>query len=364
MHKFISLRASQTLPSTASDWMIAPMDGQSHSETLMPGFASKISHDHTDVDVLNSSSEKTEAEAMRDKPSDSTTVTRRTFYASDKKAVCEMYVAHPGITHQRVADRFGISKSMVTRILKDRDEWFMSKHADGSRFARKGEDHTILSDKMIREQAILMAEKLGMRGEGCIYQFRCGRTWLRQFKERFGIVDGVATRLGYTETDLAREKAFGSFPLDMWIWLQLPDEHGNYPQRPPRCKSEFDDMDFEIIGDFVAYTPRAGSRPAERSFLQPTESTSHEPVVANSSPPYSSPDAPAMPFLFQAPILSFDTSTTYFAGYGDDLAVESVDRSPQNDSILAPLLGESYVHNVFQDPLMDGDFMGMGGIGS
>ena len=53
-----------------------------------------------------------------------------------------------------------------------------------------------------------------MRGGGHHCQFVGGRPWLKTFNARFGIIDGVATRLGYTEADLAREKAYGSYPLD------------------------------------------------------------------------------------------------------------------------------------------------------
>ncbi|KAI0714479.1 hypothetical protein C8Q72DRAFT_195309 [Fomitopsis betulina] len=115
---------------------------------------------------------------------------------------------------------------------------------------------------MITEKAISVAKENGMRGGGNIYQFTGGRKWLRSFKDRFGIVNGVATRLGFSETDLAREKAYGRFPLDEPYWSALPDEDGNVVGPDPFCItwSELDDMDCEDHGNILVYKPRQATR--------------------------------------------------------------------------------------------------------
>lgn len=118
------------------------------------------------------------------------------------------------------------------------------------------EQGVTLSDTIIRQKAILVAGKKGMRGGGNLYQFSGGRKWLRTFKERFGIVDGVATRLGFTETELAREKAYGRFPLDESFWAALPDEDGNFVDATCIAEGEFDDMDVERHGHVFVYKVR------------------------------------------------------------------------------------------------------------
>ncbi|KAH9922410.1 uncharacterized protein B0H18DRAFT_1212642 [Fomitopsis serialis] len=87
-----------------------------------------------------------------------------------------------------------------------------------------------VTDKMIKEQAILEATRLGYRGRSIPY-FHCGRTWVRNFKARFGIVDGIVTGSGYTERDELRAKAlgntdiyFGALPNDGYMGDIQEDE--------------------------------------------------------------------------------------------------------------------------------------------
>ena len=131
-----------------------------------------------------------------------------------------------------------------------------------------------VDNEMIKGRAIAVAERLGMRGGGHPHQFVGGRPWLKTFKERFGITDGVATRLGFTTTNLAREKAYGRFPLDQPLLSQLPDEEGNVADPWDIHFSEYDDMDFERKGHFIIFKPRAALESSSFGDCDSSSSTS------------------------------------------------------------------------------------------
>lgn len=138
-------------------------------------------------------------------------------------------------------------------------------------------DNVTLSDKSIREEAFRVAERLGMRGGGNEYQFYGGSKWLKTFKARFGIVNGVATRLGYSDGDLAREKAYGRYPLDEGFWNAMPDENGNFPDPWRISESKRKHMDYEIIDGVLQYIPREDAS-GEATVSSPEEA----PVSSNS----------------------------------------------------------------------------------
>ncbi|KAH9922416.1 uncharacterized protein B0H18DRAFT_518867 [Fomitopsis serialis] len=271
---------------------------KTRTRTLLPSVAesamadrpiASLNEDHTAPRV-----QKQHVAVIRQDPHPRPRAARKPVYASDKKAICELHSSHPGITHQQIADRIGVNKTTVTRILQRKERWLRSRHVEGLKFARKRvvkytyveeglqdwlgdcmDEGKIVTDKMIRDKALVIAEDEGMRGGdgGHPVFFHCGRTWLRKFKERFGIIDGVPTRLGYTATDLARERAYGYFPLDLRFWAQLPDEHGNIPEPPPITRSKLDDMDREIHGPFVILRPRAAPASTSQPEMVPPDST-------------------------------------------------------------------------------------------
>lgn len=273
-------------------------------------------------------------EAKRRKPPDAPVLRRKPFCASKKKAVCEMFEA-TSMSHQALADHFGVNRSMITRILNKKERWLKSKHTPGFEFARKRcgscaprasdnyshcssfrinrfweiEDALMpwlmecrergvpVTNKMIRERAISAAEKMGMRGGGHPHQFIGGRPWLKTFIARFGIIDGVATRLGFTEADLAREKAYGCFPLDEPFLIQIPDEHGNFRDPFRVSPSKYQGIEFERRGAFVVPKFRAAtSTPAEPSEASCASSSSHSPD--NLSPPTTFPGPSSNSFSY------------------------------------------------------------------
>lgn len=139
-----------------------------------------------------------------------------------------------------------------------------------------------VENEMIRERALMVAERLGMRGGGHPHQFTGGRPWLKTFKDRFGITNGVATRLGFTATDLAREKAYGRFPLDEPFLVELPDEDGNVLDPWDISYSECDFMEFELYGPYIIFKPEVTTG----------HSPSDDPNASSSSSPPGAYDAP------------------------------------------------------------------------
>ncbi|TFY57150.1 hypothetical protein EVJ58_g7198 [Rhodofomes roseus] len=152
---------------------------------------------------------------------------------------------------------------------------------------------------MIKKQAILFAEDEGLRGDPDRY-FHCGRTWLRKFKERFGILDGVPTRVGYTPTDLARERAYGRYPLDPFADRSL-DEIAELLSPSNIRTRVVDGAEQEMIGyarvpkGYSLYTRPTFPSPATSSDSQrpfddpsPLHNPSQSPSRSSSSPAYSS----------------------------------------------------------------------------
>ncbi|KAH9914445.1 uncharacterized protein B0H18DRAFT_1125543 [Fomitopsis serialis] len=197
---------------------------------------------------------------------------------------------------------------------------------------------------MIREQAIIVAEYEGMRGGGHDYQFHCGRSWLRGFKKRYGITDGVITRVGYTPADLAREKAYGSYPLDDPFWSQLPDEHGNVPLPFGRDKTEFDDMDFEFDGPFVVYKPRVdpAATPTDYAALPPsglaTPSEDVTPLISQSQRHHVS---------FDLSSSSFDTSQSGVDSVSESKAWSFTNDPPNGQSAWEASYRQCHFHESF-----------------
>jgi len=165
---------------------------------------------------------------------------RRPFYAADKKRACELYVANPGITHQQLADALNVHRTAITRVLRRKNRWLESEHPDKYQFARdsgpiylfvemrlyqwlKGQllCNAPVSDNMIKQQALFFANQLGYRGEQSAY-FRCGRTWLRNFKARYEVANGKMTGRGLTALDKIRSKAFGHYDVHATDPRNLP----------------------------------------------------------------------------------------------------------------------------------------------
>ncbi|KAH9922411.1 uncharacterized protein B0H18DRAFT_956292 [Fomitopsis serialis] len=159
-------------------------------------------------------------------------------------------------------------------------------HEDVGRVVKYSFIENRLQDWLADRRDEVIAEDEGMRGGtgGNPVYFHCGRTWLRKFKARFGVIDGIFTRLGWTATDLARERAYGYFPLDNYFWSHLPDEHGNIPGPPPIARNKYDDdMDHEIRGHIVIYAPRTPSASTSQPEVVPPNSTSSPNDHANPS---------------------------------------------------------------------------------
>lgn len=77
------------------------------------------------------------AEAERNKDPGAPKRKRRPFYASTKKAVCEMHAANPSLSRQQLADHFGVDRSMITRALQEEDVFLRSRHREDLQFARR-----------------------------------------------------------------------------------------------------------------------------------------------------------------------------------------------------------------------------------
>ena len=90
--------------------------------------------------VIKRSREK----AKRSKPPDAPILSRRAFCAADKRVVCEMLTENPDLTHQDVANHFGVDRSMISRVWAKKTQWLRSKHSGEHKFARK-RYHTLRS---------------------------------------------------------------------------------------------------------------------------------------------------------------------------------------------------------------------------
>ncbi|SPC65476.1 uncharacterized protein UHOD_00631 [Ustilago sp. UG-2017b] len=118
----------------------------------------------------------------------------------DRKMICDYSVAHPTVKQDAIANEFGIERSTVSKILKQKDKWLsIDPESGAARIAKhravkfpavedrltswvdelkaRGEP---IRDSTLRQEALRIARELGL-GED---KFKASGGWIEKFRER------------------------------------------------------------------------------------------------------------------------------------------------------------------------------------
>lgn len=121
----------------------------------------------------------------------------------DRKMICDYSVANPSVKQDAIANEFGIERSTVSKILKQKDKWLaIDPKSDAARIAKHRavkfpavEDRLTswvaqlqargeaVRDCLIRNEALRIAAELGL-GED---KFKASGGWIEKFRERNAI---------------------------------------------------------------------------------------------------------------------------------------------------------------------------------
>jgi hypothetical protein len=131
------------------------------------------------------------------------------LFNGDRKRMCIEHLEHPDWKQEKLAKRFSVERSTVSKILKHKEKWMNVPDADIHRVAKHrpskfpgiesrliarlreiSQDGTILSDSLIRAKAKEVAQDLDILDE----KFKASSGWVDNFKSRWGIRRGVMTK--------------------------------------------------------------------------------------------------------------------------------------------------------------------------
>nr|CDI56900.1 -dna-bind-domain-containing protein [Melanopsichium pennsylvanicum 4] len=121
----------------------------------------------------------------------------------DRKMICDYSVANPNVKQDAIANEFGIERSTVSKILKQKDKWLaIDPRSDAAKIAKHRavkfpavEDRLTrwvaqskaqgepIRDSHIRTEALRIARELGL-GED---KFKASGGWIEKFRERHAI---------------------------------------------------------------------------------------------------------------------------------------------------------------------------------
>ncbi|CAK5284236.1 unnamed protein product [Mycena citricolor] len=131
---------------------------------------------------------------------------KQRLFNMDRKAICEYAVRHPTARQEDIARQYGVERSTISKILKNKTKWLnvpvdeelkIAKHRP-SKFPEIETDmmdvllaardnNAPLTDAFIRIKAREVALKLGI-GED---RFKASAGWVENFKHRHGIKGGI-----------------------------------------------------------------------------------------------------------------------------------------------------------------------------
>ncbi|KAI0328866.1 CenpB-DNA-bind-domain-containing protein [Cubamyces sp. BRFM 1775] len=145
---------------------------------------------------------------------------KKRLFNAMRRDICVYARDHPGMKQEDVAARYGVERSTVSKILKQKSRWLSltedeevhvaklrpSKFPDLERRLAEwvkgvSAQGTILSDALLRQKARQIGDQQGYTAD----KFKASSGWLENFKHRHGIRRGVFVGMGEVE----REPAYG-----------------------------------------------------------------------------------------------------------------------------------------------------------
>ncbi|KAA1469746.1 hypothetical protein DENSPDRAFT_641230 [Dentipellis sp. KUC8613] len=171
---------------------------------------------------------------------------KQRLFNVDRKAICVFHKENPTMRQEDIAARYGVERSTISKILKQKTKWMNVPEGEELRVAKHRpskfpeieselvdwllechEKGTNLTDSTIRTKAKLVSKALQIPDD----KFKASSGWVENFKHRHGIKRGVWHGYGLN-TRRARALGCGGGPYD-------PEEAAQDPE--PR----------ETIGDFI-----------------------------------------------------------------------------------------------------------------
>nr|GAT58783.1 predicted protein [Mycena chlorophos] len=131
---------------------------------------------------------------------------KQRLFNTQRREICEYHISNPNARQEDIARAFGVERSTVSKILKNKQKWLnidvnetlkIAKHRP-SKFPEIEEDmvkwllecrdnNTILSDAQIRNKARNIARNLGVLED----RFKASSGWIENFKHRHGVKGGI-----------------------------------------------------------------------------------------------------------------------------------------------------------------------------
>ncbi|KZT09356.1 uncharacterized protein LAESUDRAFT_723096 [Laetiporus sulphureus 93-53] len=208
------------------------------------------------------------------------------LWSTDRKQICIFHRENPGVKQETIASKFGVERSTISKILKEKDRWlnvqddeklqvskFRPSKFPNLELALQGwlrecaRTKTLITDAAIRTKAREVALQQGLTED----RFKASSGWVENFKARHGIKKGQYHGNGLLA---AKERAIGRTPEQ--VEYAATQEMG------------------ALAGEHEhEVTPEEGVRDAslDMSAPQTTWNPSPEPAVYNSAEPVVLPQA-------------------------------------------------------------------------
>ncbi|KAL5524691.1 hypothetical protein ACEPAF_9836 [Sanghuangporus sanghuang] len=140
-------------------------------------------------------------------PSDTTTVKpKRRLQNRQRKEICQYFIENPNSRQEDIAARWGVERSTVSKILKNKHRWLAVSESDDTVQAKHRppkfatielhmqswlvecrESKTVISDAMIRAKARELARELNIPED----KFKASAGWVENYKHRANIKKGI-----------------------------------------------------------------------------------------------------------------------------------------------------------------------------
>ncbi|CCM05934.1 uncharacterized protein FIBRA_08173 [Fibroporia radiculosa] len=153
-----------------------------------------------------------------------------------RKEICEFALAHDSMKQEEIASHFGVERSTVSKILKEKHRWLHVRDDEKVAVAKFRpskfpeiehqlekwlqqctKDDVHITDAMIREEAKQVARNLGWSED----RFKASSGWVENYKIRVGIKGGKCSVVG---RDALRARANGCGFLPPDVAQHTPDD--------------------------------------------------------------------------------------------------------------------------------------------
>ncbi|KAJ7095958.1 Tc5 transposase DNA-binding domain-containing protein [Mycena belliarum] len=228
---------------------------------------------------------------------------KQRLFNVDRKDICLYHKENPGARQEDIARIYGVERSTISKILKNKTKWLnvpadenlrIAKHRP-SKFPEIEEDmvkwllqcrdtNTVLSDSMIRNKAKEVARDLGIPEE----RFKASSGWIENFKHRHGVRAGVWTGDG-RNARAARSQGLGGPPITHDAPLLSPLNPGFNEQDRMMDDAEPPDLSPGPEDSHVRRMDTSSDMPIRPSWLLPQHSHPADPAPP---PPPPHPSVP------------------------------------------------------------------------